>query len=237
MPPDDGIESQPFPGTKWFQTEPNSPIVTAMGERLVTEECDRYSDGRGPQWTDADRESYQEWQRKLGFSGDEADGWPGATSWEQLRVPYVGQVPDEFEPFPGVEWFHTAPDSAIITAMGKRLVAEGCDEYEEGPGPQWTEADKRSYAVAAEARLQRRRRGRLAWSGLLGAAAGAEAVTKVRILLILLGACGGYGSWKLSQQARFYCGSYAGEQWFDAEPLLSVAAGIVLACSVSCACR
>ncbi|MGP3984218.1 peptidoglycan-binding protein [Streptomyces sp. KR80] len=145
-PPDDATEFQPFPGTAWFHTRPNSPIITAMGQRLVAEGCSHYSTGPGPQWTEADRASYREWQRKLGFTGDAADGWPGNTSWEQLRVPYVGQEPGDFEPFPGAAWFHTAPNSPVITAMGKRLVAEGCGEYTKGPGPQWTEADRKSYA-------------------------------------------------------------------------------------------
>jgi hypothetical protein len=31
--------------------------------------------------------------------------------------------------------------------MGKRLVAEDCGRYEVGPGPEWTEADRKSYAA------------------------------------------------------------------------------------------
>ncbi|MFD4942381.1 peptidoglycan-binding protein [Streptomyces sp. NPDC058239] len=34
-----------------------------------------------------------------------------------------------------------------MTAMGKRLVAEGCGRYEEGPGPDWTDADRKSYTA------------------------------------------------------------------------------------------
>ncbi|EAU32100.1 predicted protein [Aspergillus terreus NIH2624] len=80
-------ELEPFPGPDWFKSSPNSPIVTAMGKRLVEENCGKYSSGPGPQWTDADRRSYQCWQEKLGYSGDDADGWPGKTSWDQLKVP------------------------------------------------------------------------------------------------------------------------------------------------------
>ncbi|MET9953499.1 peptidoglycan-binding protein [Streptomyces sp. NPDC006339] len=78
---------EPFPGTAWFTTHPNSPIVTAMGRRLVAEGCGRYKVGPGPRWSEADRQSYAAWQRKLGYRGDDADGWPGATSWRALRVP------------------------------------------------------------------------------------------------------------------------------------------------------
>ncbi|WP_380283633.1 peptidoglycan-binding protein [Kitasatospora purpeofusca] len=30
--------------------------------------------------------------------------------------------------------------------MGRRLLEEGCGAYRQGPGPQWSEADRRSYA-------------------------------------------------------------------------------------------
>ncbi|KAL4898230.1 hypothetical protein BDV59DRAFT_1721 [Aspergillus ambiguus] len=78
---------EPFPGPDWFKSAPNSPIVTAMGQRLVEEGCGKYTQGPGPQWSEADRESYQCWQEKLGYTGTDADGWPGKTSWDQLKVP------------------------------------------------------------------------------------------------------------------------------------------------------
>jgi hypothetical protein len=81
---------EPFPGADWFRKEPKSAVVTAMGKRLVAEGCSTYREGPGPQWTDADRESYAKWQRKCGYSGTDADGWPGATSWAALKVPEVG---------------------------------------------------------------------------------------------------------------------------------------------------
>jgi hypothetical protein len=80
---------QPFPGAAWFKKEPKSAIVTALGKRLVAVGCSAYAEGPGPQWTDADRNSYATWQRKLGYTGTDADGWPGATSWAALKVPYT----------------------------------------------------------------------------------------------------------------------------------------------------
>ncbi|MFF4408109.1 peptidoglycan-binding protein [Streptomyces sp. NPDC001404] len=79
----------PFPGASYFESEPRSALITAMGRRLVAEGCGRYSDGPGPQWTDSDRRSYAAWQRKRGFSGGDADGWPGRVTWDALRVPQV----------------------------------------------------------------------------------------------------------------------------------------------------
>ncbi|MFD9393366.1 peptidoglycan-binding protein [Streptomyces sp. NPDC060000] len=79
---------QPFPGAAWFRKNPNSAIVTALGKRLVAVGCSAYTSGPGPQWTEADRLSYAKWQRKLGYTGSSADGWPGAKSWAALKVPY-----------------------------------------------------------------------------------------------------------------------------------------------------
>ncbi|MFS8203776.1 peptidoglycan-binding protein [Streptomyces sp. CWNU-52B] len=52
-----------------------------------------------------------------------------------------------YQSFPGSGFFHIGQKSAAITAMGRRLVAEGCSRYETGPGPNWTEADRKSYAA------------------------------------------------------------------------------------------
>ncbi|MFE3381657.1 peptidoglycan-binding protein [Streptomyces anulatus] len=78
---------QPFPGASFFHGGRHSPIITAMGRRLVAEGCGKYKTGPGPNWTNADRSSYAAWQRKLGYSGADADGIPGKTSWDALKVP------------------------------------------------------------------------------------------------------------------------------------------------------
>lgn len=59
-----------------------------MGKRLVAVGCSAYTAGPGPQWTTVDKASYATWQRRLGYTGSAADGWPGATSWAALKVPY-----------------------------------------------------------------------------------------------------------------------------------------------------
>lgn len=79
----------PFPGAAWFRRNPNSPLVTAMGKRLVAVGCSAYKSGPGPKWSEADRQSYAKWQRKQGYTGKAADGWPGKSSWDALKVPQV----------------------------------------------------------------------------------------------------------------------------------------------------
>ncbi|GAB7185936.1 peptidoglycan-binding protein [Kitasatospora sp. Ki12] len=80
-----GIE--PFPGADFFQPGRHSGVITRMGERLVAEGCGRYAVGPGPDWGAADQRSYAAWQRRLGYGGSAADGVPGQTSWDRLRVP------------------------------------------------------------------------------------------------------------------------------------------------------
>ncbi|MEI5007015.1 peptidoglycan-binding protein [Streptomyces sp. NPDC087659] len=80
---------EPFPGAAFFTAGRRSAVITAMGRRLVAEGCGRYEVGPGPEWTEADRTSYAAWQRKLGYSGSDADGIPGKTSWDRLKVPDV----------------------------------------------------------------------------------------------------------------------------------------------------
>ncbi|WP_320784692.1 peptidoglycan-binding protein [Streptomyces sp. CRN 30] len=89
VPGSSATRYQPFPGDAFFRSAPTSTIVAAMGGRLVAEGCSAYSVGPGPQWGEADRASYALWQKKLGYTGADADGWPGATSWNALKVPYT----------------------------------------------------------------------------------------------------------------------------------------------------
>lgn len=78
---------EPFPGADFFKRSPRSAIITAMGRRLVAEGCSAYTDGPGPQWTDADRDSFRKWQRHLGDAPAYCDGWPGPRQWDALKVP------------------------------------------------------------------------------------------------------------------------------------------------------
>lgn len=77
---------QPFPGPTFFRVGRISPLITAMGEALVRAGYKGYKRGPGPIYTSADRTAYAWWQRKLGYSGTAADGIPGKTSWDKLKV-------------------------------------------------------------------------------------------------------------------------------------------------------
>lgn len=80
--------TQPFPGKDFFNQAPKSPIIVAMDKRLIEEGCSKFSSiPPDDTWSQEDRESYAAWQRKIGFSGSDADGMPGKISWDRLRVP------------------------------------------------------------------------------------------------------------------------------------------------------
>ncbi|MFJ4712729.1 GH25 family lysozyme [Streptomyces sp. NPDC088785] len=86
---------EPYPGTAFFMSgkQPalgkSSPVFTAMGRRLVAVGCGRYKQGPGPKLGQADVDSYEAYQRSLGYTGADAKWPPGPTSWSKLHVPNV----------------------------------------------------------------------------------------------------------------------------------------------------
>jgi hypothetical protein len=58
-----------------------------MDRRLVGEGCGLYKQGLGPKLGQAGVDSYEKFQRKLGFTGTSAKWPPGPTSWARLKVP------------------------------------------------------------------------------------------------------------------------------------------------------
>ncbi|MFE7466340.1 peptidoglycan-binding protein [Streptomyces sp. NPDC057499] len=122
--------------------------VTRVGQALVKRGFGKhYSEGPGPSWSDADTLNYRDFQRSLGYVGVDADGVPGPTSLTRLLGSTPGKpAAPKYAPFPGAAWFKKHPRSPLVTAMGRRLVAEGCSAYSDGPGPQWTGSDRKSYA-------------------------------------------------------------------------------------------
>ena len=77
----------PYPGRAFFKLGRKSPLITAMGKRLVAHGYKGYDVGPGPEFTRADLKAYSWWQKKLGYHGKSADGYPGEDSWKKLQVP------------------------------------------------------------------------------------------------------------------------------------------------------
>ncbi|WP_224274103.1 peptidoglycan-binding protein [Streptomyces sp. LS1784] len=116
--------------------------VTAVGAALVAAGFDdHYQEGPGPNWTDADTENYAEYQRSLGFTGADADGVPGEASLRQLLGYLPGSAPD----FPGRQFFGSGQNNDYVRQLGEQLVRKGFGgSYRVGPGPQWSDADRRA---------------------------------------------------------------------------------------------
>lgn len=77
----------PYPGASFFRLGKKSPIITAMGKRLVAEGYKGYKKGPGPEFTRVDMAAYSWWQKKHGYKGADANGVPGKKTWDLLRVP------------------------------------------------------------------------------------------------------------------------------------------------------
>ncbi|MFB6630058.1 peptidoglycan-binding protein [Streptomyces sp. NPDC056362] len=135
--------------------------VTRVGKALVKAGFGtHYTSGPGPVWTDADTRNYAALQKSLGYGGTAADGVPGEASLKKLLGTLPGKaptVPRPAPPFPGEDKFGPGQSNAHITALGHQLVRKGFGKhYTSGPGPRWSEADKKN--VQAFQRAQ-------GWSG------------------------------------------------------------------------
>ncbi|WP_208615487.1 peptidoglycan-binding protein [Streptomyces rubellomurinus] len=125
------------------------PQVTAVGEALVSHGFGSYYQvGPGPDWTDADTGNYADYQRSLGYGGADADGVPGEASLREL----IGYLPGGAPAFPGRECFGPGQNNDYVRQLGEQLVAKGYGgAYRIGPGPQWSEADRRAVQAFQQA--------------------------------------------------------------------------------------
>ncbi|MFE1949935.1 peptidoglycan-binding protein [Streptomyces sp. NPDC059524] len=81
---------EPFPGAAFFHGGRNSPIITALGRRLVALGFGAsYKTGPGPNWTNADKAAVRAFQLAHDELKGDADGIPGPKTWSALKVPKV----------------------------------------------------------------------------------------------------------------------------------------------------
>lgn len=81
---------EPFPGAGFFHPGRHSPLITAMGRRLVALGFGRhYTTGPGPDWTNADRDNVRDFQLSRADLRGDADGYPGPKTWAALKVPKI----------------------------------------------------------------------------------------------------------------------------------------------------
>ncbi|MFJ9583859.1 peptidoglycan-binding protein [Streptomyces acidicola] len=154
-----------YPGAVYFGPGANNAYVTRLGRMLAERGASRfYTTGPGPVWTEADRRATRAFQEAQGWSGPAADGLPGPTTWEYLveglgqDVPAAERAGATGSPgasgrsasygvpgYPGRGLFRPGADNPYVTELGQQLVKKGFGKYYAvGPGPRWTEADRRN---------------------------------------------------------------------------------------------
>ncbi|MET9405509.1 peptidoglycan-binding protein [Streptomyces sp. NPDC002935] len=151
-----------YPGAAYFGTGANNAYVTQLGRLLVDRGGRRfYTRGPGPRWSSADQRATQAFQRAQGWTGADADGLPGPTTWSYLvgkkgrNIPGTGSPGSQKPPapgtsptvpgYPGRAVFRPGANNAHVTQLGKQLVKKGFGTYyTTGPGPRWGEADRRN---------------------------------------------------------------------------------------------
>lgn len=85
-PPKPSPVYAPFPGASFFKIGRKSPIITEMGKAIVRAGYKGYKVGPGPEFTAADVKAVRWFQQKQGWSGSDADGYPGPETWKRLKV-------------------------------------------------------------------------------------------------------------------------------------------------------
>ncbi|MFF8836571.1 peptidoglycan-binding protein [Streptomyces sp. NPDC015130] len=145
----------PYPGAGKFGPGANNAYVTQLGKLLVERGGKKfYTKGPGPKWGEADRRATQAFQLAQGWKGRDADGLPGPQTWELLVTGEgrsiggsggSGGSSANATGFPGRGYFRPGQSNAYVEKLGKQLVKRGFGKhYLSGPGPRWTEADRRN---------------------------------------------------------------------------------------------
>lgn len=145
-----------FPGAGKFGPGVSNEYVTRLGKMLVERGGKRfYKVGPGPVWGDADRLATQAFQKAQGWKGKDADGIPGPDTWRLLiggtgRDVSAGSGDGQGgsnsdSTFPGRGYFRPGQSNSHVDRLGKQLVKKGYGTYyRSGPGPRWSEADRRN---------------------------------------------------------------------------------------------
>ena len=81
-------DGKSFPGAERFYIGAKGAWVTRLGQMLVKAGFKGYSVGPGPEFSSVDRDGVAWFQRKQGWSGSDADGYPGSETWARLTALY-----------------------------------------------------------------------------------------------------------------------------------------------------
>ncbi|MEU9251389.1 peptidoglycan-binding protein [Streptomyces sp. NPDC048270] len=145
-----------FPGAAKFGPGQTNDHVAQLGRMLIERGAYRfYPKGVADRaWSEHDRLATQAFQAAQGWTGADADGIPGAHTWRLLVErqgrnipPMVGAAPGPggVRAYPGASVFRPGNAHEAIAVLGRQLIKKGFGKhYTSGPGPRWSEADRRS---------------------------------------------------------------------------------------------
>ncbi|MFJ7588000.1 peptidoglycan-binding protein [Streptomyces sp. NPDC097617] len=149
-------DAKAFPGVDKFAPGATNDHVAQLGRMLIDRGGYRfYPKGVADRtWSDHDKLATAAFQRAQGWSGAEADGIPGAHTWRLLVDKQGKNIPPSVagapgpggvRAFPGASVFRPGQSHEAILALGRQLVKKGFGTfYTSGPGPVWSEADRRN---------------------------------------------------------------------------------------------
>ncbi|MFI7356886.1 peptidoglycan-binding protein [Streptomyces avidinii] len=149
-------DAKAFPGAAKFGPGATNDYVAQLGRMLIERGAYRfYPKGVADRtWSDHDKLATAAFQRAQGWTGAEADGIPGAHTWRLLVEKQGKDIPPTVagapgpggvRAYPGASVFRPGQSSEAIRALGLQLVKKGFGKYyTSGPGPRWSEADRRN---------------------------------------------------------------------------------------------
>jgi hypothetical protein len=92
--PPDPTDPSSFPGSQYFGPGKSNWYIQKLGEMLVNRGGGRfYQVGPSPSWGDADRRATQAFQLAQGWTGTDADGFPGPQTWALLTGHQGNDIP------------------------------------------------------------------------------------------------------------------------------------------------
>lgn len=110
-------DGKSFPGRSAFQIGKSHPAVTLMGKRLVAHGFGSYYKvGPGPTFTEVDKKACAAFQRAQGWTGSDADGFPGPETWKRLMATAKGEKKPDPKPTPSKDIYRVKVDGKQVGA-------------------------------------------------------------------------------------------------------------------------
>lgn len=120
-------DGQSFPGAEAFYVGAHGDYITLLGQRLVAHGWTGYLDGPGPDFSATDQKAVAWFQALQGWTGSDADGIPGPTTWALLLAepapipaPVPAPAPEPAPQEPALTKIRVATFNVLSDAAGKK---------------------------------------------------------------------------------------------------------------------